>query len=189
MGSGSSLRVECRIPGADCNPYLVYASALAAGLDGIEKQTEPPAIFEGNAYAASEVTHVPKTLAEAAELFASSDFARQAFGEEVTAHYTHFFRSEQQAFDKAVTDWERKHLRANMTKQSPLIGITTYGANEKNEFTLPVEYVACVRRAGGIPVLVPPGEPQVEALLGRLDGVVLAGGGRYMPELLRRPAA
>ncbi len=108
VGSGNSLRIECRIPGADCNPYLVYASALAAGLDGIEKQTEPPAIFEGNAYAASEVTHVPKTLAEAAELFASSDFARQAFGEEVTAHYTHFFRSEQQAFDKAVTDWERK---------------------------------------------------------------------------------
>ncbi len=68
-----------------------------------------------------------------------------------------------------------------MTKQSPLIGITTYGANEKKEFTLPVEYVACVRRAGGIPVLVPPGEPQVEALLGRLDGVVLAGGGDICP--------
>ncbi|MCS5628600.1 MAG: glutamine synthetase family protein, partial [Planctomycetes bacterium] len=42
VGSGSSLRIECRLPGADCNPYLVYAAALASGLDGISRQIEPP---------------------------------------------------------------------------------------------------------------------------------------------------
>ena len=47
VGSGPSLRIECRIPGADCNPYLAYAAALSAGLHGIENKTEPPAIFEG----------------------------------------------------------------------------------------------------------------------------------------------
>ena len=35
VGDGPCLRIECRIPGADCNPYLVYAAAIASGLDGI----------------------------------------------------------------------------------------------------------------------------------------------------------
>ena len=53
VGAGNSLRIECRVPGADCNPYLVYAAALASGLDGIRNQIEPPDIFEGDIYAAS----------------------------------------------------------------------------------------------------------------------------------------
>ena len=54
VGSGSALRVECRIPGADANPYLAFAATLAAGLDGIAKRIEPPARFDGDAYAAAE---------------------------------------------------------------------------------------------------------------------------------------
>jgi glutamine synthetase len=108
VGRGPSLRIECRIPGADCNPYLAFAAALASGLDGIRRQIEPPPIFEGDVYQAQHLSRVPYTLHEAIDRFADSDFAKQTFGEEVVEHYTHFFRVEQAAFDKTVTDWERR---------------------------------------------------------------------------------
>lgn len=69
------------------------------------------------------------------------------------------------------------------TNPFPLIGITTYGRDEENHFSLPGEYVDAVRRAGGIPVLIPAGETQIDALLARLDGLILAGGGDVDPEL------
>ena len=102
------LRIECRIPGADCNPYLAFAAALASGLDGIQNKIEPPDIFEGDVYQAREVALVPQNLTEATSLFSKSQFAQSAFGEEIVEHYTHFYRSEQKAFENAVTDWERK---------------------------------------------------------------------------------
>jgi glutamine synthetase len=108
VGQGPSLRIECRIPGADCNPYLAFAAALASGLDGITSRLEPPDCFIGDAYAARSLPRVPSTLAEAADRFAVSDFAQRAFGAEVVEHYTHFFRTEAAAYDRAVTDWERK---------------------------------------------------------------------------------
>jgi glutamine synthetase len=108
VGHGNSLRIESRVPGADCNPYLVYAAALASGLDGIANRIEPPPVFQGDVYAAQHLPHVPKTLRHATELFTNSDFAKRTFGEDVVEHYTHFFEVEQAAFDKAVTDWERK---------------------------------------------------------------------------------
>ncbi len=108
VGKGKSLRIECRIPGADCNPYLAYAAVLASGLDGIANQIEPPDIFQGDVYAAQHLPRVPYTLRDAIELFADSDFTKQVFGEEVVKHYTHYFRTEQAAYDSYVTDWERK---------------------------------------------------------------------------------
>jgi glutamine synthetase len=108
VGQGDSLRIECRIPGADCNPYLAYAAVLASGLDGIVKKIEPPPPFQGDAYAARQVPQVPRTLNEAIDLFERSDFARQALGDEVLEHYLHFYRTEQAAYDRAVTDWERQ---------------------------------------------------------------------------------
>lgn len=108
VGEGNSLRIECRIPGADCNPYLAFAAALASGLDGIENKIEPPPIFEGDVYAAQHLPRVPRTLREATDLFEKSLFAKRALGEEVVEHYLHFYRTEQEAYDKAVTDWERQ---------------------------------------------------------------------------------
>ena len=108
VGKGRSLRIECRVPGADCNPYLVYAAALASGLDGIVNQTEPPDIFQGDIYAARHLPRVPYTLEQAVDNFAASEFARSAFGTDVVEHYTHFFRTELESFRSAVTDWERK---------------------------------------------------------------------------------
>jgi glutamine synthetase len=108
VGDGPSLRIECRIPGADANPYLALAATLASGLDGIANRMEPPECFVGDVYAAKTLPRVPYTLAEANERFTASDFAQHAFGKAVVEHYGHFFRTEVAAYDKAVTDWEHK---------------------------------------------------------------------------------
>jgi len=108
VGSGKSLRIENRIAGADCNPYLVFAASLASGLRGIEEKLEPPAAFEGNIYEAGDLPTVPKTLKEATQLFTDSKFARSVFGDDVVDHYAHFYNSEVAAHEKAVTDWERQ---------------------------------------------------------------------------------
>jgi len=108
VGQGDGFRIECRFPGADCNPYLAYAALLASGLDGLTNQIDPPPAFEGNIYEAQELSQVPRTLRDAIDLFAGSTFVRDAFGADVQEHYTHFYRTEQQAYDAAVTDWERQ---------------------------------------------------------------------------------
>ena len=108
VGSGESLRIECRIPGADCNPYLAFAAMLASGMDGVARKLEPPPIFEGDVYAAKQLDHVPRTLREANGFFRKSAFASSAFGDPVIEHYGHFYDVEQTAFDVAVTDWERR---------------------------------------------------------------------------------
>jgi glutamine synthetase len=107
VGSGPSLRIESRIPGADANPYLAIAATLAAGLDGVRNKIEPPAEFLGDAYAGSDLPRVPENLTEATAELAASRMLRDAFGDEVVDHYVHFFRTEQRKSDEAVTSWER----------------------------------------------------------------------------------
>jgi glutamine synthetase len=106
VGHGSSLRVENRVPGGDVNPYLAIAAIIAGGLHGVQNQLPLPAPLTGNAYD-SDVEHLPTTLREAARLFEQSAVARAAFGDEVVAHYLNQARIEVEAFDAAVTDWER----------------------------------------------------------------------------------
>jgi glutamine synthetase len=106
VGHGAGLRVENRVPGGDVNPYLAVAGMLAAGLHGIREEISLEPAFEGNAYA-SDKDRVPSTLAEARDLFAASEFARGAFGDDVVDHYTHAADVELAAFNAAVTDWER----------------------------------------------------------------------------------
>jgi len=106
VGHGQGLRVENRVPGGDVNQYLATAAIIAGGLYGIEHELELEPIFEGNAYG-SDAARVPSTLREAAELFAASDIAKAAFGEEVVEHYLNNARIELAAYDAAVTDWER----------------------------------------------------------------------------------
>lgn len=107
VGHGSSLRIESRIPGADINPYLTFAAALASGLDGIRNKIEPPPIFEGDVYTARNLPQVSRTLQGAIDKFEASTFARETFGDDVVDHYLHFFKTEQAAYDRAVTTWER----------------------------------------------------------------------------------
>jgi glutamine synthetase len=105
-GEGPSFRVENRIPGADANPYLAFAAAIAAGLCGIQNMLEPPPLYEGNAYLDASLPQVPKSLREAIAELERSKVAREAFGERVVEHYLHMAHLEQEAFDRAVTDWE-----------------------------------------------------------------------------------
>ncbi|MFG2891607.1 glutamine synthetase family protein [Streptomyces sp. NPDC048248] len=106
IGHGRSHRLENRLPGGDVNPYLAVAAMVAAGLYGIENELELPEATTGNAYT-GDAAHVPTTLREAAELWENSPIARAAFGDEVVDHYRHMARVEQNAYDAAVTDWER----------------------------------------------------------------------------------
>jgi len=107
VGHGPGLRFENRVGGADLNPYLALSAIIASGLHGIDAQLELEPALEGSAYAAVERPHLPATLAHARELFSASDVARQAFGEEVVAHYLNAADVELETFQTAVTDWER----------------------------------------------------------------------------------
>ena len=106
VGHGGSLRAENRIPGGDVNPYLAIAAMIAAGIHGLENGLPLEEEFAGNAYE-TDKPHVPRNLSEARELFANSEAARAAFGEEVVEHYLNMARVEIEAFEAAVTDWER----------------------------------------------------------------------------------
>ena len=107
VGVDQSLRIECRIPGADANPYLAYAAIIASGLDGIKNKIEPPEIFQGDLYQAKELPRVPGNLRDAISEFERSTLAKQAFGKDVFEHLLHFARTEQKMFDEVVTCWER----------------------------------------------------------------------------------
>jgi glutamine synthetase len=106
VGHGAGRRIECRVGGADLNPYLALAALIAGGLHGVERELEVEPPLDGNAYV-SDKPHVPRTLREAAELFTSSELTREAFGQEVVDHYANMARVEFEAFDATVTDWER----------------------------------------------------------------------------------
>ncbi len=100
------IRIECRIGGADLNPYLAFAGLIAAGLAGIEEKLTLAPPFAGDAYAVRVLTDVPKTLREATECMAGSEFLRRALGSDVVEHYVHTARWEQMEYDRRVTDWE-----------------------------------------------------------------------------------
>jgi glutamine synthetase len=105
-GTGASLRVENRLPGADANPYLAFAATIAAGLHGIQHKLKPPAAYEGNAYEDGSLPQAPKTLRQAIAALETSKIARETLGDGVVEHYLHMARLEQEAFDRVVTDWE-----------------------------------------------------------------------------------
>jgi glutamine synthetase len=103
--TGSSLRIENRVPGGDVNPYLAVSALIAAGLYGIENELSLEEAYGGNAYT-SGADQVRATLREACEDWTNSSLARTAFGDEVVEHYANNARVELAAYDRAVTDWE-----------------------------------------------------------------------------------
>ncbi len=106
IGHGQSLRPENRVPGGDVNPYLAISAIIAGGLHGVENELPMPEPLAGNAYS-SAVDHLPTTLRESARLFEESEIARAAFGDDMVEHYLNQARIEVEAYDAAVTDWER----------------------------------------------------------------------------------
>jgi glutamine synthetase len=101
-------RVEHRQAGADANPYLAAAAALAAGLDGVQRGCEPPPPVGGDIYAlaAGTAAALPTTLGEAADLLERSALARDWLGDDVVDHCVTMRRAELAAQAAAVTDWE-----------------------------------------------------------------------------------
>jgi len=101
-------RVEHRQAGADANPYLAAAAALAAGLDGVRRACEPPPPFDGDVYAQPDgaAPALPATLAEATDLLERSALARDWLGDDVVEHCVAMRRAELAAQAAAVTDWE-----------------------------------------------------------------------------------
>ena len=102
------VRVECRIGGADLNPYLAYAALIAAGLKGVEDKLTLEPAFSGDAYVTGKLREVHKTLRDAIAAMQNSRMLREAFGEPVIGHYVHTGNWEQFEYDRRVTDWELK---------------------------------------------------------------------------------
>ena len=105
-----AIRVECRIPGSDVNPYLVCAALLAAGLTGIEQKMALEPEMKGDMYAAGGVREIPKNLRDAVDLLKASTMLRSAFGDDVVDHYHHAAQWEISETDRVVTDFEIRHL-------------------------------------------------------------------------------
>jgi glutamine synthetase len=105
-----AVRVECRIPGSDVNPYLACAALLAAGLDGIEKKMELEPELKGDMYSAKGIREIPHNLREAADLLNQSTMLRAAFGDDVVDHYHHAAQWEISETDRVVTDFELQRL-------------------------------------------------------------------------------
>ncbi len=106
VGYDKAQRVECRIGGADLNPYLSFAAIIAAGLHGINGKLELEPEFRGDAYTQENLRALPKTLHEALDLLENSTIMRAALGDDVVDHYVHTGRWEQAESDRRVTDWE-----------------------------------------------------------------------------------
>ena len=106
-GEGTkSIRVECRTPGSDINPYLALAAMLAAGLQGIAEKLELPAPFQGDAYADDAQQHLPATLRDARAALLESSMLQEAFGAETVTHYARAAEWEIEEFNRVVTDYE-----------------------------------------------------------------------------------
>ncbi len=101
-----AVRVECRVGGADLNPYLAFAALIAAGLDGIEQKMELEDAFKGDAYGARRARGIPETLRDATVALKKSKMLRAAFGDGVIDHYVRCAEWEQEEYDRRVTDWE-----------------------------------------------------------------------------------
>lgn len=101
-----NVRIECRIGGADLNPYLAYAALIAAGIRGLEEKLVPSSASSGNTYVQKDQTDIPRTLRDAVAAFENSEMLRSAFSSAVVEHYAHAAKWEQSEFDRSVTDWE-----------------------------------------------------------------------------------
>ena len=110
---GSNTRIELRCPDSAVNPYLALASCLAAGLDGIKQEMEPPKSVDVNLFAMTEeqmdalgIEQLPETLGEALEAFEHSSFVRKVLGDHVYTKYLAAKSAEWKKFRAEVTDWE-----------------------------------------------------------------------------------
>ena len=103
---GKGVRIECRTPGSDMNPYLACAAQLAAGLTGIEEGLTLDAPVTGDLYGMAGIPTLPHTLRDATEALRGSSMLRRVLGDDVVDHYVRAAEVEQEDFDRVVTDYE-----------------------------------------------------------------------------------
>ena len=114
-GKESATRIEFRSPDPACNPYLAFSVMLAAGLEGIEKEYEPPPPLEKNVFEMTEqerqergIGTLPGSLYEAIELTENSELVRKALGEHVFNTFIHNRKVDWDRYRSQVTDYEIK---------------------------------------------------------------------------------
>lgn len=109
-GGPKRQHVECRVPGADTNPYLVAAAVTAAALAGIEARMEPPPPVSGNAYELDDALagelRFPRTLEAAADALEGSELARRVLGESFVDHFVMSRRFECAEYGRHLNDWQ-----------------------------------------------------------------------------------
>ena len=110
---GGDARIELRSPDPSCNPYLSLAVCLAAGLDGIRKQIQPPAGVDMNINTLSEkerealgIERLPRDLKEAVEEFTRDPLMKEVLGEEACRKYVEAKRREWEAYNAQISRWE-----------------------------------------------------------------------------------
>ncbi|SDC32100.1 glutamine synthetase family protein [Niabella drilacis] len=106
--SETACRLETRVIGADANPYLAMAGALASGLYGIRHKLELQDAVTGNGYTDESHGVLPRTLEQATAAMKTSAVARELFGEAFTGHFVATREWEWKQHLKTVTDWEMK---------------------------------------------------------------------------------
>ncbi len=107
-GEGTkAIRIECRIGGADLNPYLAFAALIAAGLAGIDEKLELPSRSSATP-TMGRPSGDSEDAARGDRTFAESKMLREALGGDVVEHYVHTAQWEQFEYDRRITDWELK---------------------------------------------------------------------------------
>ena len=112
-GSEQATRAEIRCPDPACNPYLLFAALLHAGLEGIEKGYELPDPMETNLYHLTPeqrreqgIVSLPETLGEAVDALAESELMKRALGDHIFTRYIELKRKEWDDYRIQLTQWE-----------------------------------------------------------------------------------
>ena len=105
-------RVENRLAGMDCNPYLGIAASLACGYLGLKEQKLPRAECRTNAYMGED--ELPLTLGDAIDMFEQDEALIEVLGPEFAALYAAVKRHEYAEFQSVISPWEREHLLMNV---------------------------------------------------------------------------
>ncbi|MGZ9810623.1 glutamine synthetase family protein [Pseudoroseicyclus sp. H15] len=105
-------RVENRLAGMDCNPYLCIAASLACGYLGLMNETRPDKRFRGDAYEAEDA--IPRGVHAALDLFDEAKEIHEVMGKEFARVYSIVKRTEYDEFLQVISPWEREHLLLNV---------------------------------------------------------------------------
>jgi glutamine synthetase len=112
LSDAPARRVENRLAGMDCNPYLGIAASLACGYLGLVEESRPDKQFRGDAYDGQE--DIPRDLGRALDLFDEAEALQMVLGEEFGRVFSIVKRAEYAEFLQVISPWEREHLLINV---------------------------------------------------------------------------